>query len=213
MKKLYTESLGYARDKLCRNGVTLAEILVVLAVLSLMGVLVVTIFTRTLRGANKSQILSSIKQNGQVILETMDKTIRSSDNLVCVSSEPDNTIVVEKAGVYTRYRFMLDPTGTTNGVVWQDNPVLEADEVDFINGVCSSTNLPMEEAVILSDTNSQTGVKIISGSFKNEDPKAGFKNIVTVNFDLGPGVQAPKAVAGQIDPVTFQTTIQLRNLK
>lgn len=186
-----------------RSGFTLVEILVVLAVLSLVGVLVVTIFTRTLRGANKSQILSSIKQNGQASLENMDKTIRGAHNLVCISSD-NNIIVVERDGIYTRYRFDLDLTGKTNGAVRMDRPIQAPQE-----RVCNPAD-PMVDFTTLSDTNTQTGVKVVSGSFKRGTPQAGFKDIVTILFALGPGVEAPKAVAGQIDPVTFQTTILIR---
>lgn len=195
-----------------KKGFTLAEILVVLAVLSLMGVLVVTIFTRSLRGANKSQILSSIKQNGQAVLEVMDKIIRGADDLVCVSGEPgNNTIVLEKAGIYTRYRFVTDSTGMTNGVILRDLPVPTSLEIDprlFVNRVCNPAD-PLSQTTTLSDINPQTGVSILSGSF-TKDTQDGFKPVITVMFVLGPGIEAPKAIAGQIDPVTFQTTIQLR---
>lgn len=202
-----------------KKGFTLVEMLVVIAILSVVGVLILTIFTRTLRGTNKSQIISAIKQNGQSVLEILDKSIRGADHLVCVSSEPnDDTIVLEKEGTYTRFRFVLPQSIVAapqsclvNGCIISDNPVPESDESDprlFINSVCASSD-PMDKSAVLSDTNSQTGVKVISGSFK-QDSEAGFKDIVTIKFVLGPGVDAPKAVAGQIDPVTFQTTIQLR---
>lgn len=194
-----------------RGGFTLAEMLVVLAVLSLVGVLVVTIFTRTLRGSNKAQILSAIKQNGQSVLEIMDKSIRGADNLVCISEPDNNTIVLERGGTYQRFRFVIDFTGRTNGAVRQDTATPSAQESDprlFINRVCGAGSI-MEEPVSLSDTNTQTGVALLSGSFK-KSPQAGFKDVVTIEFVLGPPIEAPKAVAGQIDPVVFQTTIQLR---
>lgn len=193
------------------QGFTLAEILVVIAVLSILGLLVVTIFSRTLRGSNKSQILSAIKQNGQAILGTMDKTIRDSDNLVCISSNPDNTIVIVRNGIFTRYRFVPDSTGLNNGVVWIDNPIQGTQETDprlFINRVCNPSD-PLTGAQTFSDTNPQSGVNVLSGSF-SKSVKAGFRDIITIEFTLGPGIEAPKAVAGQIDPATFHTTIELR---
>ena len=82
-----------------KKGFTLVEILVVIAILSVLGVLILTIFTRTLRGSNKSQIIGKIKQNGQSVLEQMDKTVRNSDKVVCVIS---SNLVVVKNGIYTR---------------------------------------------------------------------------------------------------------------
>ncbi len=196
-----------------KKGFTLAEILVVIAVISILGLLIVTIFSRTLRGTNKSQIISAIKQNGQAVLETMDKTIRGADNLVCISNDPDNTIVVIKGGKYTRFRFQVYPDKTRNGIVFQDNPVAGLNDSDpklFLkNKICNPQD-PMSVTQTLTDNNSQTGVNLISGSFKKSDPQPGFKDIVSIQFVLGPGVDAAKAVAGQIDEVSFQTSIELR---
>lgn len=195
-----------------KNGFTLVELLVVIAILSVAGTLVVTIFTSSLRGSNKSQIVSSIKQNGQLVLEIMDKTIRNSDNIVCVSNL-QTTLVIVKNGIFTRYRFIA-PVGSTNGLIEQDAPVqiftdpVKADIKLFIDAICADTD-PMSEANILTDTNPQTGVSAKNGLF-TRSKQAGSKDAVTVKFDLAPASGAPQAVAGQIDPVTFQTTIQLR---
>lgn len=205
-----------------QKGLTLAEMLVVLAVLTIVGVLLLNIFTSTLRGNNKTQIVSAIKQNGQSVLEQMDKTVRNADN-VCVSPGL-KTLIVIKNGIYTRYRFFLAST-TVNGSIQQDNPVKQTDpntgkeETDpvFIDRVCSDVD-PMSQITVLTDTNPQTGVSIecIDNNcnppneiFKN-DSSSGFKDQVTIRFAVWPGVLAPQAVRGQIDPVTFQTTITLR---
>ena len=187
----------------------MVEILVVIAVVSIVGVIITTIFIRSLRGSNKAQIISQIKQNGQIVLENMDETIRNADHLVCVSNNPDNTLVVEKAGLYTRFR--IDPQGTTNGSIQQDNPIPTAVESDpklFIDRVCNPQD-PMPPEGSLTDTGLQSGIKVMSGSF-TRNRQAGFKDAVRINFIFGPGVGAPKAVAGQINPVTFETTVQLR---
>jgi len=203
-----------------RNGFTLVEVLVAIALLSIFGVLIVTIFTRTLRGGNKTQIITAIKQNGQSVLEIMDKTIRNADNVVCLSND-SKTLVVVKDGLYTRYRF-TDPrpssNPTVNGFIEQDNPVKGTDpstgreyaDPAFVNKVCFA-NDPMDQSTLtlLTNTQAQSGVSVENGSF-TKDPSAGYKDQVTIKFDLKPGVQAPQAVAGQIDSVHFQTTIQLR---
>lgn len=208
------------------KGFTLAEILVVIAVLSVVGVIITTIFTRSLRGSNKAQIISQIKQNGQAVLETIDKTVRNADNLVCISSNADNTVytmIVEKSGLYTRYRIAPPKNSSVpdicliNGCIAYDNPTKdriqgrEETGSEFVDRVCVVT-ASMKEATTLTDTNAKTGVQVKSGSFTepDKDKKAGFKRAVKINLVLGSGVQAPPAVAGQIDPVTFETTIQLR---
>ncbi len=75
--------------KLSNRGFTLAEILVVIGVMSIAGLMIALVFQRTISGGNKAQILSYTKQNGQTALEIIDKTIRDSDNIFCwVVSSP-----------------------------------------------------------------------------------------------------------------------------
>lgn len=194
-----------------KNGFTLVEILVVMAVLAVVGVLILNIFTSTLRGGNKSQIIGVIKQNGQSVLEMMDKTVRGADDVVCVSSDK-KTLVIGKKGIYTRYTF-IDPAANpaVNGYIQQDNPTTEQTSPAFVNKVCSYNDSiadPVAE-VTLTDTSLQTGVSVENGLF-TKDESSGFMDQVTIKFDLKPGIGASQAVAGQIDAVTFQTTIQLR---
>ncbi len=209
-----------------KKGFTLIEMLVVISVLSVIGVLILNIFTRTLRGNNKSQIIGAIKQNGQSVLETMDKTIRNSDNVVCVSPVGNPpTIVTVKNGCYTRFRFIApspSPSPTTNGQIKQDNPQPDQsspcvlvppsplpssrDITQFTNSVCIDS---LVNPNTLSDTNPQTGVSVENVSF-TLDRSNGFADQVRIKFDLWPGKGSAQSVAGQIDPVTFQTTINLR---
>lgn len=212
---------------------TLVEILVVVAVLSVVGILVLTIFTRTLKGTNKTQILGAIKQNGQSVLETMTSTIRDSDNIVCPTSASSNTLVVVAKGIYTRYRFIeprlagtarnecmasldMDTNKPTNGCIVQNNPTKQTDlatgqeetDPEFVNRICGVAD-PMVGPNVLTDTNPQSGVSLASGSF-SLNRQAGFKDNVRVTFVLSPGVGVLPALVNEIDPVTFETTIVLR---
>ncbi len=231
------------------NGLTLIELLVVMAVLSVTGIYILNIFTSSLRGSNKSQEIGIIKQNGQAVLNVMDRTVRNADNVVCPfflqptdTTSYSNTLVTVKDGVYTRYR--LIPTtniinnspgnncGTTigTGCFVQDNPVrgLNSDgtkqsDPQFVDSIChDATQSPMlPTAILLTDSNPQTGISV---SCINNDTTctqvntpaflrqraSGYKDQVAIRFLAKPGVNAPNAVSGQIDPVPFQTTINLR---
>ncbi|MBI2017858.1 prepilin-type N-terminal cleavage/methylation domain-containing protein [Candidatus Daviesbacteria bacterium] len=202
-----------------KNAFTLVEVLVVLGVLSILGLIVLTIFTRSLRGTNKTQIILSIKENGQSVLENIDKNIRNADNLVCVSS---NTVVLFKEGTYTRYRISepqdssTSPTCSENGCIAFDSPQPLPEEItpeEFINRlgqnrICSSTD-PLLSPTILTDTDEEKGVLVSNGLFEL-DRKEGFKDSLNVKFTLEAPPGAPEALRGQIDPVIFETTIQLR---
>lgn len=207
------------------EGFTLVELLVVIAVMSIFGLLILNIFTQSLRGSNKSQIIGVIKQNGQAVLETMDKAVREADNVICLSDTLD-TMVAVKNGIYTRYIFSL-PSSSTNGLVEQDNPVKlvlnvvparEETDAEFINRVCLAADPLLPTVIVLTDTNTKTGISVIKAKdtlgndvpFFTRNKQAGFRDTINIRFALKPGIQAPLAIAGQIDPVNFETTVQLR---
>ncbi len=201
-----------------KSGFTLAELLIVIAVLSTAGLLVLSVFTSSLRGSNKAQILSSIKKNGQSALDSMDKTIRNADNLVCPTLLfPVFTLVIVKDGIYTRYRFIAQ-TSLVNGQIQQDipvkqnvkdsNPPREETDSELADRVCPDLSFMLPPNV-LTDTDPKSGVSVEEGSFTtNSSP--GFKNQVKIQFKLKPGVGAPEGIRGQIDPVSFETTVSLR---
>lgn len=198
------------------KGFTIIEILVVMAILALVGVLVLIIFTQALRGNNKAQVLSAIKKNGQTVLETMDKTIRDADNVVCVSNDSYTIVVADKTGAYIRFQFK-PATAISNGLINEDNPIRPATEsiVDFANNVCNESPI---SSVPITDTGLQTGASIQTlsscnndtGYLFNKNPQAGFKNIVTICFQVAPPVGVSSFLAGQIDAVPFSETIELR---
>ncbi len=229
------------------NGLTLVELLVVMSVLAITGIFILSIFTQSLRGSNKTQILGVIKQNGQAVLDTMDTTIRNADNVVCpyfLSSADttaySNTLVTVKDGIYNRYRFI--PTTNTNtasgnncgitngtttgmGCFVQDNPTkqlvsgIEETEPQLVDRICNTGSLMSSSSILLTDTNPQTGISIncvggdcapLTNAIFIRERSSGFKDQITIKFIAKPGVSAPQAVAGQIDPVSFQTTINLR---
>lgn len=205
-----------------KRGFTLVEILVVISVLSLMGTLILTIFTRTLKGNNKSQIVLAIKQSGQSVIDQLDKIIRGADKVTCTSTDKF-TIVVEKNGKYTRIKITPQHALTANGKIEMDVPRSPKNErskyydpaetPNFAQQVCSDPmGIDTEDnalVTLLTDTNPGSGVSIKGGFFKKT--RAGsFKEVVEIELTIGAGVEAPASVAGQIEPVVFRTSIQLR---
>lgn len=209
------------------HGFTLIEMLVVMAITAVVGTLLVVIFSNTLRGSNKSQMLAVIKQNGQAVLEGMDKTIRNADKLVCPlpsSADPtrlvpdSNTVMTKQDKIYTRYRVVRfdDASGTAppsclgvnaNGCIIVDYPAPVAGS--DLQALCNTSEL-MSSAEILTDTNTQTGVAVESGKFSISKPP-GSHAAVTIDFKLKPGAGLPTEIRNQIEAVTFHTTVQIRN--
>lgn len=198
--------------KLKRNfqltrGFTLVEILVVIAIMAIMGLILTEVFIRSLRGGNKAEVLAILKQNGQSVLENMDKNIRGSDSIACTDNLGE-VLVIEKDGLYTRYRLIT-------GQLAEDHPVLpeNTSQDTFLTYVCNNSNYPPEVIpAILTDSEKVSVVGPQEGSTKifTTTKASGFKAVVTINFLLKPGQSIPKTIGDQIDPVSFVTTIQVR---
>ncbi len=207
--------------KFSNCGFTIIETLVVIAILAIVGVLILIIFTQSLRANNKAQIISSIKKNGQTVLETMDKVIRNADKVVCVGTfntlTPNDSIVVVNGGTYTRYRFIAAVGTTTNGQIQQDSPQPPSVGANDPSGKYSQAYLCTNPLGVesptpfqtLTDTDANNGVSVLNGSF-TRNPKPGFKDTVTISFQVARGVAASNATATQVDPVSFSETIELR---
>lgn len=179
------------------KGFTLLEMIVVMAVLIIMVAVLSQIFSNTLRGTNKAQVLASIKQNGQSVLEVIDKTIRQADKVICYSP---SAIITFQNGTYTKFAF-IDSVSTSplkNGYIYQENSSsqnLNCDRSLFIN------------PQILTDTDLITGVSIDIPS------GGGFtvgQDLVSIKFNVSPGLGIVSSFSNQIDPTNFQTTVSLR---
>jgi len=214
------------------NAFTLVEILVVIAVTSVLLLILTQIFFSSLRGNNKAQALALIKQNSQSVLDSMDKSIRNADNIVCpavaigATSATANTLVIVKNGIFTRYRFRnvksdLCPNTSfdqtlTNGELDRDTPVQDLKDPNQQNinnfikfNLCNEQD-PLQIPTLTRVTdNSVLGVSATCGVFTRDKPK-GFKDVVTIDFKLSPGVELSKKTFGQIDPVSFRTSVELR---
>ncbi|MDO8619044.1 MAG: type II secretion system protein [Candidatus Daviesbacteria bacterium] len=204
-----------------QRGFTLVEILVVTAVTSVILIFLTQIFFSSLRGGNKAQALAIIKQNGQSVLDTLDKNIRNSDNIVCpaiptgATSATSNTLVIVKNGIFTRYRFKNASNGSI-GELDQDTPVQDLQDPNqqninnFINlNLCNESD-PLQAPTVNAVTdNGPSSVSVSNGVFIRNKPK-GFKDVVTIDFDLSPAGDLNLKTFGQLSPVPFKTTVELR---
>src|SRR4030042_3325045 len=66
--------------KQCNKGFTLIELLVVMGILSLTIGSILLFLTSTLKGSNQANVTSEVKQNGQAILDSLERQIRNASD-------------------------------------------------------------------------------------------------------------------------------------
>lgn len=200
------------------EGFSLIEVLVVVGVLGIIGVIMIDLLLRTVSGGNKTQLIDVVKQNGQSSLTTMQQLIRDADAVVCPevavgsTTATDTKLVIVKNGVYTRFMFYPNPTGiqcnvnttntSKNGCIGEDNPQID-NSISLqtnIDNICSATT--QTNPLYLTDTNT---VSLQSGSSFTRNTASGYKDVVGINFILG-----PSSGVATSNPVTFSTSVELR---
>ena len=193
------------KKRLNDQAFTLVEILVVITVISIVGVIITEIFFNTLKGSNKSSLITKIKQNGQTALESMDKDIRNADHVLCpiISSgvsASSNILVIEKDRRFTRFS-LIEPS-EANSYLAVDYPIA------FDNSLCEN---PDPSAINLTDKNLIKVIQNVNGEkiFTRNKP-ASFNDVVSIEFLVAPGFEVTSSLSSQIDPVPFATSIQIR---
>lgn len=207
-----------------QSGFTLVEVLISIGILSVLGFLIATSLIGSLRGGNKSNIIGNIKQNGQNALSIMDQTIRSADKVLCplpptgsnTISDSPSIVVVGKDNKITRFTF-VDQSGTSaNGYIQQDSPTINPSSENDPAIICST--LPSNSGPAITDTNKNTGVSVRSSTSTgngifNITKSSGHNDLVTIQFDLKPGVSAPTSFdnsVGSTVGIHFTTTVEVR---
>ncbi|MFH1833232.1 MAG: hypothetical protein ABH816_03690 [Candidatus Levyibacteriota bacterium] len=189
------------------KGFTLIELLVVVIVVIAIGGFVVSILFSTLRGTNKTNALTVVRQNGNGAISQMSKTIRNAKNIVdpisCIVTSSQNHITILTAeGNYLTYACCTSTTGDSNTLISING--------DYTDGVCSLT-----ERISLFDTSSVTleSCSSVSTSFtcsqnsNIDSPSVGIKfTLKNYAADSGVSLQENSAL------IPFQTSVVLRNL-
>lgn len=186
-----------------KNGFTLVEVIIAISVLGIIGYTLVSVLSRSFSAGNKSQAVSSLKQNGQNIVNTLESNIRDAQAIVCLNPVNSDIITLQKKdGVFIRYYVKSGTSGNPN-IILEDHPVLEdlSLSVDTRN-FCNLSLVPEKQTVALSDADPNNGVSVQSLKFIiNDNP--GIKDSINISFNL-------KSWRDKATIESFQTTVQLR---
>ena len=187
--------------QLLKPGFTLIEFLVVIGLLALVVGSSLLFLTSILKGSNQANVTAEVKQNGQVVLDSLERQIRNATDAQKIAT---NTVKLIRQGQDPLYIKCIPSMGSSSN--------------GWIGTVVSTTN-PASDAVYMSITNRDdliAGVDVQCNlappySFDVIPSSSGTASppIVLVSFVVNQGVQAPSR-EDFFANVEFRTTISLR---
>lgn len=186
------------------NGFTLVELLVVIGVLGVVTGSALLFLTSILKGSNQARIVADVKQNGQIVLDSIDRQIRNAQEIRVITppagSDSAIELVLSGGNLYLAcFNPVASPAqngwiGTAGSSGGPYNSLTNKDEVDGINVICDW------DAV-------SPGVDSFAVFGSAADP---YPQIVKVNFKVKQPVDAPTRADFEVSEQLFSTTISLR---
>ena len=195
------------RTKNCKaKGFTLIEFLVVLGILALTVSSTLLFLTSVLRGSNKANVIAEVKQNGQVVLESLERQIRNGVDAEQVGQVENNTIKIirqDQSPLYIKCISNASLNGYIGSVTSSSDPTGDGQYISmtFKDDLVSGVDIDCPD-----NTDIATGcaVSVIPSSSGGISPP-----VVSICFYANQAVQAPSRQDFQTK-VKFQTTISLR---
>ena len=146
------------------KGFTLIEILVVVGLLAIIAAIGSNMFFTTLRSSGKSKILTTVKQNGDYALATIERLIRDSEKVITNSDGSLCAVGMNKVKTKrldgSEVEFACEEEGTANGLIASNSARLTSNEVkvDSCSFDCSSQGEFYPQIVVIDFTLSQAVV-------------------------------------------------------
>lgn len=199
------------------KGFSLIEVLVTITILTIVGVAIATIVTRSFQGNSKTELIGNVKQNGQNALAVMEKDIRESDIVICPSTGISKSLVLlsKNSSRYIRF-FMFTESSNSNGSIWKEEFSIQTVPTNLAL-LCDLSQYPFSGTQInLTDQSSKSAISLkdVTNTGFTVIKSPGYKDTVAIQFDLGPAIKSPDSFATSLGGITnsiqFQTTVQIR---
>ena len=160
------------------KGFTLIELLTVAAILAVLGTIVVSVITVTLRGTKKTDLLEIARQNGDTALSQMVRGIRyaaSLDNPTsCVPSKSVGSITVTSVTTHIQTTYSCNAgTITSNNVSLFNTTTLNVSSCSF---TCMQTTVNNPPTITIQYSLSPA----LTGSFAETKFNLPFQSSVTM---------------------------------
>lgn len=201
------------------KGFSLIEAVVAISALGILGIFLTNSLISNLRDQARVRISNQIKQNGQLVLDTLGRQIREADGIVFCDP---GMIIVDKGGFLTRYRY-IPPLPNSNGHIAYDNPPNAKSVGNQVSDdPCTNTIFGLESLTYLTDIDRTKGVSIdtdidcdnviIPCGIFIKSAKPGFQDALTIKFKVKAPIDSSAALENLMEPVHFATTVQIRKL-
>jgi len=184
-----------------KSGFTLIEFLVVLGLLVMTVGSTLLFLTSILKGSNKASVTAEAKQNGQLVLESLEKQIRSA-TFVEISPDKSRISLTLPDSVNKLHIICLPGSPTSNGKISVNEGAVVPD----------TPGSPFWDAI--TNTDSIAGVDVAGCGFELLGSSEGgvSPSVVSVKFTVNQGKLAPSR-KDFVANVQLQTTISLRQYK
>ena len=191
-----------------RAGFTILELTVVIGLLMLAIGSTLAVLVNTLKGSNQANVTSEVKQNGQAILGSLERQIRSARSIECKDSDGVVT-ACDSGSVSTKYLKLLRQNQNPLHIKCIA-PISSAN--GYIGTVVSLTDpISDSEYTSISNLDTVSGVSVTSCTMSVQIATSGNVSPPSVNIDLtiDQGVLAPSR-QDFVASAQFRTTISLR---
>lgn len=172
----------------CHCGFTLVELLAVISITGVVGTIMFGILFATLQGANKSESLSAIQQNGNFVITQMSRMIRFA------------SAIEDPPSCYTGPT--PTPVSQTSLTIRNNDNKTTVFSCDLESGTIASNG-----ATLLDPTT----VAVTDCSFTCQQNTPNDFPTVTITFTLNK--KNNNSFAENNSPIQFQTSVTLRNVR
>lgn len=183
-----------------KKGFTLIEFLVVLGLLSLTVGSTLLFLTSVLKGSNQANVVSETKQNGQFVLDSLERQIRNATGAANVGTNNKHLVLTRLNALPLQVKCFDEVSGISNGYIGTVE--------DSNTGVSDGSYSPITNI----DTISGVSIQDCSMMVQPESSGGVSPPIVTISFKVQQGAKAPSR-QDFLANLEFRTKISLRGSK
>lgn len=190
------------------NGFTLIELLVVLGILAITVGSSVVFLSSILKGTNQANVTAEVRQNGQLVLDALERQIRNATDVECF--EGANKVTCNPANPYQHIKLLRKSALPLHFKCFTGTALIPN---GWIGTVESTVDDPSSSSyATLTNQDPIAGVDVSSCQLVVNPASAGTGSpaVVKIKFTVNQGIEAPSR-QDFLANAQFETTVSLRN--